>query len=44
VHLLVAGNEQAVPDILDGVGPVRASRETTSRETTSRETGGHDGR
>ena len=36
VHLLVAGNEQAVPDILDGAGPVavRASRETR----------GHDGR
>jgi methylenetetrahydrofolate reductase (NADPH) len=36
VHLLVAGNEQAVPDILDGAGPVavRASRETS----------GHDGR
>ena len=34
VHLLVAGNEQAVPDILDGAGPVRVSRETR----------GHDGR
>ena len=41
VHLLVAGNEQAVPDILDGAGPVavRASRETASRATR-----GHDGR
>jgi methylenetetrahydrofolate reductase (NADPH) len=34
VHLLVAGNEQAVPDILDSAGPVRVGREAR----------GHDGR
>jgi methylenetetrahydrofolate reductase (NADPH) len=40
VHLLVAGNEQAVPDILDEAG-VRVSKEPIR---ASKEPGGTDGR